>query len=103
MLKKFFVYQRALKFYKATRGLKFGNIALQDQFERASLSIVLNLSEGSGKPTRKDKAKYYAIAFGSLREVQTLLDILDHSPLANEADQLGALIFRLIQSPGGRS
>jgi len=102
MLSKFFTYQKALTFYKNTQKLKIKNRNIRDQFERASLSIVLNLSEGSGKKTRKDKINFYCIARGSLRETQTLLDILNEQVLSKEADELGALIHCLIQNPGGR-
>ena len=55
MLLKFFTYQKALTFYKNSQKLRIKNRVIRDQFERASLSIVLNLSEGSGKKTKKDK------------------------------------------------
>ena len=51
----------------------------------------------------RDKHKFYAISMGSLRELQTLLDILGQERLAQDADELGALIYRLLQNPGGRS
>ena len=76
------------------------NRALRDQFERASLSIVLNLAEGSGKPTTKDRRKFYAIAMGSLRETQALLKILSWQAELKASDQLGAYLYKLIKNPG---
>ena len=35
---------------------------LKDQFKRAASSIVLNLAEGSAKPTAKDRKKFYYIS-----------------------------------------
>jgi hypothetical protein len=35
---------------------------LRDQLERASLSAVLNISEGAGRRSRPDKRRHYAIA-----------------------------------------
>ncbi|MAZ49452.1 MAG: hypothetical protein CME65_12905 [Halobacteriovoraceae bacterium] len=67
MSKNFRTYELAMDFYKECRKIKL-NGAMKNQFERASLSIVLNLSEGSGKPTRKDRARFYFIAYGSLKE-----------------------------------
>ena len=101
MLNKFFVYQKALRFYKKTQTVKISNSVIRDQFTRACLSIVLNLSEGSGKKTKKDKTHFYSIARGSLRETQTLLDILDEKELLKEADELGALLHFLLKNPGG--
>jgi len=40
----------------------------KDQLQRASQSVVLNLAEGSGKPTSRDRARFYAIAFGSIHK-----------------------------------
>ena len=63
MLKNFRTYQMARSFYFNCRGLKMKGHC-KDQFDRALLSIVLNLAEGSGKLTAKDKRRFYAIAFG---------------------------------------
>lgn len=68
---------------------------MRDQFERALLSVVLNLAEGSAKPTRKDQARFYAIALGSLREVQAIFDLIGDQYKFAQADRLAAMIFRL--------
>jgi four helix bundle protein len=54
MLRKFRTYQLAKELYKKAQGLKMNGV-LKNQFERALLSIPLNLAEGSAKPTSKDK------------------------------------------------
>lgn len=41
-------------FYKECQTLKLHG-AMKDQFERAVLSIPLNLAEGSAKPTARDR------------------------------------------------
>lgn len=68
---------------------------LKDQLLRASLSIVLNLAEGSAKPTEKDRRKFYAIALGSCRETQALLTILKQDDLFKLADQVGGGLYLL--------
>ena len=73
---------------------------MKDQFERALLSIVLNLAEGSGKLTRKDRRRFYSIALGSLREVQALLDLTQCHKQLKDSDPLAASLYRLIQNPG---
>ncbi len=73
-MKNFRTYELAKEFYKACQGLKLSSIA-KDQFDRALLSIPLNLSEGAAKPTERDRKKFYFTALGSLREVQTLLTL----------------------------
>jgi four helix bundle protein len=61
------------------------NRIVRDQLERASLSVVLNTAEASGRRSRRDKARYYAIARGSATEVAALLDVLERRHLASPA------------------
>ena len=64
---------------------------------RASSSIALNVAEGSGKRTRKDQAKFYSIALGSLRECQAIIELerINDSGLEDQANQLGAILYKL--------
>ncbi len=73
--------------------------AIRDQLERASLSVCLNLAEGSAKDSPKDRRRFYVIALGSLREVQTIIEI-EGLPLMKEADVLGAHVYKLTRSLG---
>lgn len=98
-LKKFRTYQLSIEHYHLCRKLRVPT-HLRDQLLRAASSIVLNLAEGSAKPTAKDQRKYYAIAFGSLRECQAvhaLLDVGDES-IVQLVDQLGASLFKMSRS-----
>ena len=96
-MKKFKTYQLAKQFYHKSNDLKLRE-PLRNQFQRASLSIVLNLAEGSAKSTPKDRRKFYRISLGSLREVQAILDIIGHTRLIKEADKLGAYLYKLCQN-----
>ena len=49
---------------------------LLDQLKRASVSIVLNIAEGSGKFSRADKRNFFTIARASTYEVVSIIDIL---------------------------
>jgi len=102
-MKNFRTYQLAINFYEECNRIKVKNQIVRNQFERASLSIVLNIAEGSGKYTSKDKRKFYSIALGSLRETQCLLTILKRNDLLLRSDKLAASLYCLIQSPGGRA
>ena len=75
---------------------------LKDQMNRASSSIVLNLAEGSGKRTEKDKRHFYYIAFGSLRETQAILDLANYSEndIIELADKLGGSMYKLLRYYG---
>jgi four helix bundle protein len=92
---KFRTLDVAIKFYKKAKNHKLPNRHLQDQFDRALLSIILNLSEGNAKPTKKDRRKFFYISYGSFREVQTLLTITDEKILLQGSDSLGAHLYRL--------
>ena len=74
---------------------------MKNQFERALLSVVLNISEGSGRSTQKDRKHFYRISYASLREVRSMLDLMNYSLIDQKADQLSACLWKLIQNPGG--
>jgi four helix bundle protein len=69
---------------------------LKDQLLRASSSVVLNLSEGSARPTAKDRLRFYFMAFASLREIQGIADLEDAlEDFKPELDRLAAHLYRL--------
>lgn len=68
---------------------------MKDQLMRASLSVVLNLSEGSARPTAKDRRRFYSISYASVREVQSIVDILHRTEEFELADRVGAMLYRL--------
>jgi four helix bundle protein len=74
--------------------------AIRGQLSRASLSIVLNLAEGSAKPTPKERRRVYAIALGSLRETEALLHILRARPELSLVHRLGGCVYRLVHPQG---
>jgi four helix bundle protein len=49
---------------------------LLEQWKRASLSILLNLVEGTGRMTDQDKKHYFTIARGSVYESVAILGVL---------------------------
>src|SRR6202451_1108165 len=51
-------------------------IAVRDQLDRASTSVVLNLAEGNGKFTLPDRCRFFDIARGSALECAAALDVL---------------------------
>lgn len=48
---------------------------LADQMRRASLSVVLNIAEGSSKQSDKDFNRFLTISFGSVDELVACFDI----------------------------
>ena len=57
---------------------------ISDQGKRAAISIPLNIAEGAGKTSKKDAARYYAIARGSSMESGAVLDVCHVLGLVDE-------------------
>ena len=74
------VYRCALEFaalaFRIVERLPRGHSQLTDQLRRATISIPLNMAEGSGKTSDRDRARFHAIARGSAMECAAILDIL---------------------------
>jgi four helix bundle protein len=72
---------------------------LRDQLERASLGVVLNIAEGSGRVSAADKRRFFDIARGSATETAAALEVARMRQLAS----LGAigearrLVIRIVQ------
>ena len=49
---------------------------IRDQLKRASISIVINIAEGSGKFSKADKRNYYTNSRGSVYECVSLLELI---------------------------
>lgn len=58
--------------------------AAKDQLDRASTSIPLNIAEGNGKFSPKDRARFFEMARGSALECAACLDVLLVRKLATE-------------------
>ena len=82
------VYQRSIEFLAFARRLvqrlPKGNLDLADQLRRSSRSIPQNIAEGTGKTSRPDKTKYYAIARGSAMESAAHLDVMKVDDLIDD-------------------
>ena len=104
-LKNFKTFQLANDFYQNCSKIKLP-LHLKDQLNRASSSIALNLAEGSGKSSPKDRKRFYSIALGSLRESKAILILanINNPQLENLSDQLGACLYTLInKSPSSNA
>lgn len=75
------------------------NRVLRDQFERASLSVILNLAEGCGRVSRRQKRHHYGVARGSATECAALTDVLRVRRLAPASDcyRARSLAIRCVQ------
>ena len=75
---KLIVYQRALEFAGWSQVLIDSlakKTSTRDQLERAGDSVALNIAEGNGKFSQKDRARFFQIAHGSALESAACLDL----------------------------
>ena len=64
--------------------------AAKDQLDRASTSVPLNIAEGNGKFSLKDRSRFLEMARGSALECAACLDVLVARKLATEDQIAGA-------------
>ena len=105
---KLIAYQLAVEFHRSVMPLaRYRGLAdLRNQLLRAADSVVLNLAEGSGRTSRDDKRRIYAIALGSLIECAAVLDCLRNrnaiAPQTHAACRaLAVRLYRLLSSLAG--
>lgn len=80
--RRLIAYQKAKEIVKRTYKLlkKFPveeRYALCDQLRRASVSITSNVAEGINRFSVKDKAHFIEIAFGSMMELSSQMEIAE--------------------------
>ncbi len=60
--------------------------AVYNQLDRASTVIPLNITEGNGKFTQRDRCRFFDIARGSALECAAALDVLSAKAMSLEND-----------------
>ncbi|MBI4836645.1 MAG: four helix bundle protein [Candidatus Abawacabacteria bacterium] len=87
---KFPVYQKAHNLYTEILGTITEakvNYIVSDQLQRALLSIIANIAEGTGKFSKRDKQNFYRIARGSCHESAALVKVLSNFCIDNDLIQ----------------
>ncbi len=105
------VYQKAKVFNKEIlqflRDGKAIDSYLRDQLKRASISIVINIAEGSGKFSKADKRNFYTTSRGSVYECISLLEIISEEGFVDQIkfnefykkyEELSKMLLGLINS-----
>lgn len=105
------VYQKAKQFnkevYAFLKNTKVIDSVSKNQLRRASLSIMLNIAEGSSRFSKADRRNFFVIARGSVFECVAVFDFLkDESILVEEihihfysqADELSRMLFAMIRN-----
>ena len=86
-----------------------GRSYLADQLHRASTSIVLNIAEGAGEFSKKDKARFYRMALRSATECAAVIDVCKCLHIGQESHLLAgremllrivAMLIRLVRRVG---
>ena len=84
---------------------------LHDQWKRASLSILLNLAEGTGRMSDQDKKHFFTIARGSVYESVAILSLLkdmqsisekDYEDLYNGYESCSKMLLAMYRSYGSK-
>ncbi len=91
--RKLVAYQKAKEVVKRTYKLlkKFPaeeRYAMCDQLRRASVSITSNIAEGVNRFSVKDKAHFIEMAYGSLMEVSSQIEIAEELGYVTADDRL---------------
>jgi len=102
--KKAKVFHRDLKLLISEKNLRYPE---KDQLYRASFSVALNLAEGSGRFSKRDRRNFFVIARSSVFECVAILDILKdgsniseakYSNFETKADELSRMNYGLIRT-----
>ncbi len=105
-------HELVLGIYRCTK--KFPDeerFSLTNQMRRSAISITSNIAEGFGRNTSKDKVQFYAIAKGSLCELQNQVITARDLGYISESDfkefemnftEIGRLIGGMMRSAPSR-
>lgn len=78
---------------------------LKDQLSRSSLSVLLNVVEGTGRFTKKEQRRFMVIARSSLFETMILLELLrdenflnptKYDDLYKEGEEISKILYTMI-------
>ncbi len=104
------VYKKAKSFHLECKMLILNNtldIYVKDQLGRASFSVVLNIAEGSGKFSKRDRKNYFTIARASIFECVAIMDMLHDTGVINSeafenylksTDELSRILYAMIKN-----
>ncbi|XOV66584.1 MAG: four helix bundle protein [Fluviicola sp.] len=79
----------------------------KDQLRRASFSIVLNIAEGSGRFSNRDRRYFFVVARSSAFECVAILDVLRDEKILDQiefenfytkAEEVSKILFAMIKN-----
>jgi len=106
---KLTVYDKAKSFHYEVKNFVLENNLdpiTRDQLFRASLSVPLNIAEGSGRFSKRDRRHFFVIARSSVFECVAIFDILSdttvsdiqYDQFASTANELSRMLFAMIRN-----
>jgi four helix bundle protein len=108
------VYKKAKSYNKSITKLLLTHQldrSTKDQLRRASLSIMLNIAEGTGRATPPDKRRFYIMARGSTFECVSIFDYLHDVQIVNKAqydhfysvlEEISKMLYAMIRTMSKR-
>jgi four helix bundle protein len=104
--KTLIVYQKAKELYKLISDDIVATLTdriIKDQLRRASLSIVLNIAEGTSRLSRADQRHFYVTARGSVYECYVIVDLLNlpdsdvYMSVQRRLEEISKMLYALIK------
>jgi four helix bundle protein len=106
--KELIVYQKALTVYSEldskVLSIKELDRNIKDQLRRASISIILNIAEGSSRFSYADRKNFLVISRGSAFECVAVLDIIasstkqNFSEIESTLEEISKILFKMIST-----
>jgi four helix bundle protein len=103
------VYRLAVEYtaesFREAQGLSGLHRRARDQWLRAAQSIPLNIAEGNGKRSPKDRARFFEIARGSALECAAIQDVLaasdgldlaSHAAMKSKLKRIVSMLTRMV-------
>ena len=96
------VYQTALEWVvlcdDLVEHLPRGRGYLADQLHRAAISVPLNIAEGAGEFSKKEKSRFYRMAIRSATECAAILDVCKFLKLTDDESACAGrdLLLRIV-------
>ncbi len=104
--KTLIAYQKAKELYKLISDDIVANLTdriIKDQLRRASLSIVLNIAEGTSRLSKADQRHFFVTARGSVYECYVIVDLLNfsesnvYSSVQTRLEEISKMLYALIK------
>ena len=104
------VYKKAKQFHQDSKRIieeSKSNKNVRNQLDRASFSIVLNIAEGSGRFSKRDRRNFFVISRSSVFECVAVSDVLKDEKKITEkeflqycekADELSRILYSMIKN-----